>query len=62
MPWKFDPFKVELVWAEPPATIVEFANIDMGDSLNSDIQLDMGDRTMDDSQIDQGLRVYDGSI
>jgi hypothetical protein len=62
MPWKFDPFKIELVWAEPPETFTELADIDMGDTSSSDIRIDMGDRTVDDSQIDQGLRVYDGDI
>jgi hypothetical protein len=62
MPWKFDPLKVELVWTEPPQTFTELANIDMGDTLSSDIQIDMGDRSVDTAEIDQGLRVYDGDI
>ncbi len=62
MPWKFDQFKAEIVWTEPPETFSELADIDMGDTLESDIQIDMGDRSIDSSQIDQGLRVYDGDI
>jgi hypothetical protein len=62
MPWKFDQFKAELVWIEPPETLTELADIDMGSAQESDIQIDMGDRSIDSSQIDQGLRVYDGDI
>ena len=57
MPWKFDQFKAEIVWTEPPETFAELADIDMGTVQESDIQIDMGDRSIDSSQIDQGLRV-----
>jgi len=62
MPWKFDQFKAELVWTEPPKTFTELADIDMGNTQESDIQIDMGDRNVDSSHIDQGLRVYNGDI
>lgn len=62
MAWKFDPFLVQLVWVPSANTQEEFANIDFGDSTESDIEISMGDRTNESSIIDQGLRVSDGSI
>ena len=63
MSWKFDAFKVELVWVESAEINVELmGDIDMGSFAESDIAIDMGDRSVDTSRIDQGLRVYDGDI
>lgn len=61
MPWKFDPFKVEIFWVQPVSITEEVGDIDMGD-LEADMIIDMGDRGDSPSQIDQGMRVYDGDI
>jgi hypothetical protein len=61
MPWKFDPFKVEIVWVQPVTVTDDVGDIDMGD-LEADMVIDMGDREDSPSQIDQGMRVYDGDI
>lgn len=62
MPWKFDPFLVEIIWTAPGQTITELADITLGDKEESDIIVDMGERSNDSSDIDQGLRVFDGDI
>jgi hypothetical protein len=61
MPWKFDPFKVEIIWVQPVTITNDVGDIDMGD-LEADMVIDMGDRDDSPSQIDQGMRVYDGDI
>jgi hypothetical protein len=61
MPWKFDPFKVEIVWVQPVTITNDVGDIDMGD-LEADMVIDMGERDDSPSQIDQGMRVYDGDI
>lgn len=59
MPWKFDPFLVDLVWVTPVQTITELADINFGEQMGGDLMIDAGDRTNDISNIDQGLRVFD---
>jgi hypothetical protein len=59
MPWRFDPFLVDLVWVPPVQTITELADINFGDQSGGDLTVDAGDRTNDISDIDQGLRVFD---
>jgi hypothetical protein len=61
MPWKFDPFKVEIIWVQPVTISEDVGDIDMGD-LEADMVIDMGDRDDSPSQIDQGMRIYDGDI
>jgi len=61
MPWKFDPFKVDIIWVQPVSITDDVGDIDMGD-LDGDMVIDMGDREDTPSQIDQGMRVYDGDI
>ena len=61
MPWKFDPFKVEIIWVQPVTITNDVGDIDMGD-LEADMVIDMGDRDDSPSQIDQGMRVYDGDF
>jgi hypothetical protein len=62
MPWKFDPFIVDIVWVPPTSTMNEPAIIDFGEKQDSDVLIDMGDRSNDSSIVDQGLRVFDGDI
>lgn len=62
MPWKFDPFVVDIVWVAPTNTATELADIDLGNTQESDLSIDMGERTNDSSNIDQGLRVFDGDF
>lgn len=62
MPWKFDPFIVDIVWVAPTNTATELADIDLGNTQESDLRIEMGDRTNDSSNIDQGLRVFDGDF
>lgn len=59
MPWRFDPFLIDLVWMPPVQTITELANVNFGDQAGGDLTIDTGDRTNDISDIDQGLRVFD---
>jgi len=61
MPWKFDPFKIDIIWVQPTSITDDVGDIDMGD-LDGDMVIDMGDREDTPSQIDQGMRVYDGDI
>ena len=62
MPWKFDPFENEIFWVQPVTVSQGIGDIDMGDSLDSDLSIDLGSRNDSPSQIDQGLRVVDGDF
>lgn len=62
MAWKFDPFLVDIVWVVPSSDIIDGANINLGDSADSDLTIDTGSRENEGSVIDQGLRVIDGDI
>ena len=62
MTWRFDPYKVELIFA-PKIEIVEgIGDIDMGEYGDADLSIDLGSREDSPSQIDQGLRVYNGDL
>lgn len=62
MPWKFDAFEGDVFWVQPVTVSQGIGDIDMGDSLESDISIDLGSREDSPSQIDQGLRVIDGDF
>ena len=56
MAWKFDLFKIDLVWVEGNIQTIttDGATIDLG---SGDLELDMQERT-GDGEIDQGERVF----
>jgi hypothetical protein len=58
MPWKFDPFAIDLVWIPPAETITELSDVNFGEQEGGDLTVDTGERTNDISEIDQGLRVF----
>jgi hypothetical protein len=56
MAWKFDPIKLEIVWAVTVSSIIEVsASIDM---TSGDLAIDTGLRE-NEGVIDQGSRVID---
>jgi len=62
MSWRFDPLICDLVWSGGVMTIMELAEVDMGDQETSDLLIDIGLRENSTASIDQGLRVIDGDI
>jgi hypothetical protein len=61
MPWRFDPYSIDIVFIQSISEIVQSGEIDFGSEL-SDLSIDTGLRDNDSSVLDQGLRVIDGSI
>lgn len=56
MPWRFDPIIGDLVFKITTSDISDTAEIDLGDSVLSDLSIDAGDRMNDSSIVDQGVR------
>lgn len=56
MAWKFDPFKIDIVWSSTVEDLVDSASIDLGVGTG-DLAIDAGDRTNEGSILDQGERI-----
>lgn len=59
MPWKFDPFIIDIVWTPPGQSINELADITFGETTIGDLEIEMGERNNDVSEINQGFRVFE---
>ena len=59
MPWKFDAQIGDLVFFIKPDDVSDPANVTLGDSALSDLEIDTGDRTNDGAILDQCLRVIE---